>query len=437
MQLVEQHIISRDDPRYTAIDAAAFASKNLYNAGNYEIRQSYILTGKYLNYNEMDRRMQSHEAYKALPAKVSQQVLMQLHHDWDAFFKARAAYKEDPSKFQARPRIPGYKHKSEGRNLLVYTIQALSRGKKGLKRGTIKPSMLAIEVKTKQRDINQVRIVPHKGFYVVEAVYEQEEKQTPVISAYYAGLDIGMNNLVALTSNKPGFRSVLVNGRPVKSINQFYNKRKADLQSQLRRKGTTKRMERLTNTRNRRIDHYLHTVSRRIIDLLVKEGIGVLVIGKNDGWKQEANMGKRTNQNFVQIPHARFIDMLTYKAELVGITVKVTEESYTSKASLLDLDPLPVRKSGEEKHTFSGKRVKRGLYRASDGRTINADINGSGNIIRKVAPNAFSEAEGVEDGKAVLASLVVHPVRLVVVPSRTQKASNGGSKRSRARSKTL
>ena len=382
MQLVEKYVIDRVDPRYAAIDEAAFKSKNLYNAGNYEIRQTYIFTGKYLNYNEMDRRMQSHEAYKALPAKVSQQVLKQLDHDWDAFFKARAAYREDPSKFKARPRIPGYKHKTEGRNVLVYTIQALSRGKCGLKRGIIKPSMLAIEVKTKQKGINQVRIVPRKGFYVVEAVYEQEEKQAPVNPAYYAGIDIGMNNLVALTSNKPGFRSVLVNGRPVKSVNQFYNKRKAELQSQLRRKGRTARMERMTNKRNRRIDQYMHTVSHRIVDLLVKESIGTLCIGKNDAWKQEANMGRRTNQNFVQIPHARFIAMVTYKAELVGIRVEITEESYTSKASLLDLDPLPECHDGE-KHTFSGKRIKRGLYRAQDGRKINADVNGSGNIIRK------------------------------------------------------
>jgi IS605 OrfB family transposase len=437
MQLVEKYVIDRDDPRFAAIDAAAFQSKNLYNAGNYEIRQSYIFTGTYLNYNEMDRRMQSHEAYKALPAKVSQQVLKQLDHDWDAFFKALAAYKEDPSKFKARPKIPGYKQKTEGRNMLVYTIQAISRGKRGLKRGIIKPSMLDIEVRTKLKDIKQVRIVPRKGFYVVEAVYSREEKQVPVNPAYYAGIDIGMNNLVALTSNKPGFRSVVVNGRPVKSINQFYNKRKAELQSQLRRKGTTKRIEHLTNKRNRRIDQYMHTASKRIIDLLVKEGIGTLCIGKNDAWKQEANMGKKNNQNFVSIPHARFIAMLTYKAELVGITVKVTEESYTSKASLLDLDLLPVRTNGDEKHTFSGKRIKRGLYRAKDGRKINADINGSGNIIRKVAPDAFSKVEGVEDGKAgVLHSLVVHPVR-IVVPRRNQKASNGVSKRSIERYKTL
>jgi putative transposase len=149
------------------------------------------------------------------------------------------------------------------------------------------------------------------------------------------------------------------------------------------------------------------------LNLLVKEGIGVLCIGKNDAWKQEANLGKRTNQNFVQIPHARFIAMLTYKAELVGIRVEVTEESYTSQASLLDLDPVPVRNNDGEKHTFSGKRLTRGLYRASDGRYINADINGAGNIIRKVAPDAFGQ-RAVEDSKGVLASLVVHPVRVVV-----------------------
>jgi putative transposase len=412
MQLVEQHVISKQDPRYAAIDAAAFASKNLYNAANYEIRQAFIHEGRYLNYRKMDKRMQQHEAYKALPRKVSQWVLKGLHNNWKSFFEARKAYNEDPSKFLGRPGLPKYKHKTEGRNILIYTIQALSR--RGLKRGLIQPSMLPIEVQTKQEDIDQVRIIPRKGFYVVEVVYGKEVKQANVNPAYYAGIDIGMNNLVALTSNKPAFQAVVVNGRPVKSVNQFYNKRKAELQKQLGHTGTTKRIERMTNKRNRRIDHYMHTASKRIIDVLVQEGIGVLCIGKNDVWKQEANMGKRTNQNFVQIPHARFIAMLTYKAELVGIRVQITEESYTSQASLLDLDPLPVRKSGEEtKPTFSGKRVKRGLYHASDGRSINADINGAGNIIRKVAPDAFGQ-RAVEDGKGVLASLVVHPVRIVV-----------------------
>jgi putative transposase len=404
MQLTEQYVIDHDDSRYRVIDAAAFASKNLYNAALYEMRQAFIHKGIYLSYEEMDKRMQPCEAYKALPAKVSQQILRQLADAWEAFREAKAAYEKDPSKFIGRPKLPKYKHKQEGRNMLVYTIQAIS--KRGLTRGLVQPSMLSIGVPTKQKHINQVRIVPRNGFYVIEVVYEQEPVQSDVNLAYHAGIDIGTNNLLALTSNKPAFQAIVVNGRPVKSVNQYYTKRKAALQKKLGKTGTTRRMERLTNKRTRRIEQYMHTASKRIIDLLVKEGIGTLVIGKNDAWKQEAHLGKRNNQNFVQIPHAPLIAMLSYKAELVGIRVLITEESYTSKASFLDRDPLPAYNNVKEKYTFSGKRVKRGLYCASKKRLINADINGAYNIIRKVAPDAFGP-EGVEES-------VVPPVRITL-----------------------
>src|SRR5216683_1251500 len=185
MQLVEQHVINRNDPRYSVIDEAAFKSKNLYNAALYEIRQSFIHEGRYLNYSEMDKRMQSHEAYKALPAKVSQQILMVLGRNWKSFFEALEAYNEDPSKFLGRPKLPKYKHKTEGRNILVYTIQALS--KTGLKRGLVQPSMLQIEVQTKHKDIDQVRIVPRKGFYLIEVVYEKDVKQSSDNPASSAG----------------------------------------------------------------------------------------------------------------------------------------------------------------------------------------------------------------------------------------------------------
>src|SRR6266566_3623207 len=182
MQLVEQHVIGKNDPRYAVIDEAAFKSKNLYNAALYEIRQAFIHEGKYLNYNEVQRHMQSHEAYKGLPAKVSQQILMVLDRNWKSFFEALKAYNEDPSKFLGRPKLPKYKHKTEGRNVLIYTLQALSggRGNGGLQQGLIQPSSLPINVKTQQKDITQVRIVPKKGFYVVEVVYNKEPKQAPV-----------------------------------------------------------------------------------------------------------------------------------------------------------------------------------------------------------------------------------------------------------------
>jgi putative transposase len=395
MQLVEQHVIKQTDARYQAIDQAAFASKNLYNATNYVIRQAFIHEGVYLCYEEMHARMKSHDAYKALPRKVSQQVLRLLHKNWVSFFKAIEAWKADLSRFLGRPCLPRYKDKQKGRTILVYTIQALS--KPALARGMIVPSGLPITIETRQASVDQVRIVPKSGYYMVEVVYEQTETQANVDPDLYAGIDIGIDNLATLTSNKVGFVPRLVNGRPLKSINQFYNKRKADLQSILKDTRFTARMERITNKRTRRIDHYLHTASRRIIDLLVSEGIGTLVIGKNPTWKQEVNIGKRTNQQFVCIPHARFINMLTYKAKLVGIAVIVTEESYTSKCSFLDNEPIG-------KHEiYAGKRVKRGLFRASTGQHINADVNGSYNIVRKVVPDAFGQRDR---------GCVVHPVRL-------------------------
>ncbi len=172
------------------------------------------------------------------------------------------------------------------------------------------------------------------------------------------------------------------------------------------RERVTRQMERITNKRNRQINHYLHTASRRIVDFLVQEGIGTVIIGKNPLWKQEVNNGRRNNQAFVLIPHTRFIEMISYKAALVGIQVEVQEESYTSQASFLDLDPIPDYKPhDEEKYTFSGRRVERGMYRASGKRCINADINGAYNILRKRRPDAF--AKGV-------AGYVVHPVRLAV-----------------------
>src|SRR5215469_9092148 len=189
-----------------------------------------------------------------------------------------------------------------------------------------------------------------------------------------ASIDIGVNNLAAITANKSGFTPLLVNGRPLKSINQYYNKRRAKMQAKLPKDQYNSRaLDEVTDARQRAIISYLHTASRAIIDLLVKEGIGTLVIGKNMGWKQEANMGRKNNQSFVFIPHARFIDMLTYKAELVGIQVITIEESHTSKCSFLDLEPLGHH------DRYLGKRVKRGLFVASTGQAINADVNASYN----------------------------------------------------------
>jgi putative transposase len=251
------------------------------------------------NYNEVQKRMQSHEAYKALPAKVSQQILMVLDNNWKSFKEGLAAYDEDPSKFQERPRPPKYKHKNEGRNILVYTIQAIS--KTGLKLGCIQPSQLPIEVQTKQKDVNQVRIITRNGYYVVEVVYSKEPVQAQVDPSFCVAIDVGVTNLAAITSNRVGFVPRLVNGRTLKAINQWYNKRMKELKLCLPKEDrdrTTKQMEQITTHRNRQVNHYLHAASKAIIDFLVKEGVGTIIVGKNPLWKQEVGMGRRNNQNF-------------------------------------------------------------------------------------------------------------------------------------------
>jgi len=397
MQLVSKHIIDRNHWLYKRLDNLCFLSKNLFNYANYLIRQKFIISGEYLDYYKIQKLCQGKTDYLALPAKVSQQVLLRLHESWKSFFAATKEYNLHPDKFKARPKIPRYKHKILGRNVLTYTVQAIS--KEWLKKGIINFSKTQIFLTTKVREINQVRIVPKTYHYSIEVVYEVKAVTGSSSGVeWIAGIDIGLNNLATITSNLKGFGPLIINGKPLKSINAYYHKKKAMLQSYLKgERQTSIKINHLTHKRNVKVDNYLHNASKFIINHLAANRIGTLVIGKNDNWKQGINLGKRNNQNFVAIPHARFIEMLTYKAQLAGIVVKVIEESYTSKCSFLDNEPCV-------KHLeYEGKRIKRGLFRAGDGRLINADVNGSANIVKKAFPNAF--AEGIQ-------GVIVRPVRV-------------------------
>jgi len=408
MKLVEQHAIAKGDPRYGCIDEAAFASKNLWNLANYSVRQSFLFEHKYLDNTDVYHLVKSSDAYQALPAKVSNQVLIQLHQAWVSFFEAMQQWREHPEQFTGRPNLPGYKHKTAGRNLLVYELGAV--WKRDLDRGLIAVSGLGVLVQTAQsrETVDQVRIVPRGDQYVIEVVYQYEATPARLDPDLFVAVDLGINVLAALTSNKPGFIPRLVNGCPVKAINQLYNKQRANAQKNLARANrfTSRPLDRITTKRNRRVQHSLHAASRRIIDLVVEEGIGTLIIGKNVFWKQEVEIGRKHNQEFVQIPHARFLDMLTYKAEMVGIRVVLTEESYTSKASFLDRDAIPVYDASREAEPrFSGRRDGR-WYRVKERDPLHADVNGSYNIGRKVFPTAF-------DGLGIAAP-AVRPRRLAV-----------------------
>jgi len=237
----------------------------------------------------------------------------------------------------------------------------------------------------------------------MEVIYERQVTPAAVDPARAASVDIGLNPLAAVTFHQPGLAPFLVNGRPLKALNQWYNKRRARLPAKLSNGiFASRQLDILADKRARHMSDYLHVASRRLVDRLVKHRVGTLVVGKNDGWKQASGLGKRTNQNVVFVPHARFVEMLQYKAELVGIHVVVSEESYTSKRSFLDLEPLGKQEVYAGKR---GKRVKRGLFQATDGRRLNADITGAFNSLRKVVPDAFGNGIG---------GVVVHPARITL-----------------------
>lgn len=407
-QLVEQHIIRKGDHRWQAIDQAAFKSKNIYNTALYRIRQHYFATQAYLRYEEVEKGFKSKDLPddQRLQIGVVQQVLRQVDKDWKSYFAALKAWHKNSQKFTGKPRLPNYKDKEKGRNLLVFADNAVS--KPLLRNGIIQPSGLDLQIPTKVQptQFNQVRITPKSTHYLLEVVYTVETpKETTLNKQHILGIDLGIDNLATLASNQPGFTPLLVNGKPLKAINQGYNKEKARLQANLpENRHFSNRLDILTFKRNCRVKDYLHRVSRRIIDLMVEQNIGTLVIGKNDGWKQSVNLGKRNNQQFVQIPHAFFTEMLQYKGALVGIDVVLTEESYTSKCSFLDHEPL------EKRESYLGRRVRRSEFVTSTGKSIHADVNGAYNIIRKVFPNAF-DASGIE-------ASAVTPVRVKSLTTR-------------------
>lgn len=419
MQLTERHIINNSHSLYKECDELCFKSKNLYNYALYLIKQEINKTIEekekglrenihYLNYYDINKIMiQTQQPdYVALPRKVSNQTLMALDRNWKSFFKSIRDYKKNSSKYYSTPKPPKYLHKICGRFLTTYEKGAIS--KTYLKNNIISLSGTNIKLKTKQTNINQVRIVPLLDQYVIEVIYTKEDVIKLSDNQKYLSIDLGINNLATITTNIKKIKPLIINGKPLKSINQYYNKHNSELKSILEKrnkKKQSKQLNKLTIKRNNKINDYLHKASRHIVSLAKEKEINTIIIGKNENWKQNSNIGKKNNQNFVNIPHSRFISMITYKSEKEGINIILQEESYTSKASFFNLDEIPTyKKSLEEKYSFSGYRVTRGLYKLKDDkRTINADVNGSYNILRKAIPNAF--ADGIE-GFAVIPEII-------------------------------
>ena len=281
-------------------------------------------------------------------------------------------------------------------NSVVYEKGAL--GIRGLPTDHIRLSQtnIILDISTIKGDVVEARITPRKNKFIIRVTYTEEMKQAPLNYDKIAGIDLGLNNLIAVATNQADIPHRLVNGRGLKSINHYGNKQVAKRRSKLA-KGIRSALfiRKVQDKRNQKVDDYLHKASRKVVNWLVENDMGTLIIGKNKHWKTAITMGKRNNQNFVQIPHARLIDLIQYKFEQENGIVVIQEESYTSKASALDLDPLPTYRKKGKKRRFSGRRIKRGLYKTLKGVLINADINGALNIIRKVAKNSLDDL--VED----------------------------------------
>ena len=382
MNLTEIHQIRPNHKLYSICDELCFKSKNLYNAALFEFRQSFfdkeLDTLTWQNINRIFNQSNQFD-YRELPSKVSNTVLKKLGNNISSFWSLIKK-----SDYKQKVRLPKYLHKTDGRFIVEFNKQTFSNKRDDNNNLIICKSSLDLRIPTKVEKPQQVRIIPKVGCYVIEVVYGVEENRLKQ-NQRVAAIDLGLNNLAAVVTND-GDNPILISGRKIKSINQYYNKMTSKKQALLPYNVfTSKSLDRLWLKRNNKISYEIHKITKFLANYFDERDVSKVIIGNNSGWKNGINIGKRNNQNFVNIPYTKFINQLTYKCKSLGITVIVREESYTSKASFLDYDEIPNYKEGA-KHKFSGKRIKRGLYRSTT-RKINADVNGAYNTMVKEDSN--------------------------------------------------
>ena len=368
------------------IDQQCFYSKNLYNEANYAIRQEFINNSNYINYYDMNKEFKTHENYKLTFSQPANCTLRLLDKNWKSFFKAIKDWKKNPGKYLGRPKLPKYKEKN-GRFIL-----SLDSNKVKLKDGYVyfawKPfkKLNNIFWTNAKNRIIQCRFIPRGSHYTMEIVYEIDVPECLPDSDRVAAIDVGVDNFITMVNNM-GENPIAVKGGVIKSINQYYNKQKAKIQSELKKKNNlnwSKRLQKLSNKRFEKIKYQMHCISKYVIGYCVLYDIDTLIVGHNDQWKQE-NKGM---QNFTYIPYDMFFKMLQYKCENNGIRFIMVDESYTSSTSFLDGED-PIKENYDKR-----RRIHRGLFRSNKGEYINADVNGAYQILKKVVPDAF--ANGIE-----------------------------------------
>ncbi len=368
-------------------------SKNLYNVGLYTVRQYFFTQRKHLRYESAYHHCKTNENYKLLATDIGQQTLKVVDRAFQSFFGLIEARRTGT--FTAKVSIPRYLDK-EGYLALIIPIRArqvfkewkfpmpLSRDFKRQIGGSV---TLEIPERLREKRIKEIRIYPKYNacLFDVTYIYESDDIPAQVNLEHMMGIDLGMDDLAACITTKQ--TSFVIDGKRLKSVNQWFNKRKSQLQSEKDKqgiKGLTEQQFRITDRRNRRVRDYLNKAARHIINHCIDQGIGKVVVGYNPGMKQDSNMGTRNNQNFVQVPIFTLRLKLRSLCERYGITFVEQEESYTSKSSFVDGDPIPVYNADNPvEFKGSGKRINRGLYRTKKGWLINADINGAANILKK------------------------------------------------------
>lgn len=396
-QRTERHNISRASPMWKACDNLCFKSKDLYNYANYLMRQSFINKEGIIKYNDLTNKLKTSEPFKELGSNSSQHTLKLLCRDWKSFMALLKLYTKNPNSLLGRPKIPHYKNKN-GRHICILTNwqSQIKEGYLFFAFKPLRPFNNAIKTNIKGHHM-QTRIIPRGGNYVIEIVYEIEVEESSEDSTNIISIDLGVNNFVTIANNI-GAKSIIINGREIKSYNSYWNKECAKYRSLAKKENKldwTKKLQRITNKRNNKMDYFLHKASKNVIDYCIGLNIDTIVIGLNKTWKQECNIGKVNNQNFVQIPYDTLINKIKYKAEDIGIKIIMTEEGYTSGTSFIDGE-LPIKENYNK-----SRRVHRGLFKSNEGILINADLNGAYQIMRKV----FSEVNS--DG---ILGVDFHPV---------------------------
>ena len=388
---VKQQVKHLSKEEYSILRELCHTAKNLANEAIYNVRQYYFTEGEYLKYEKNYALLKDSPNYKMLNSNMAQQILKEVDGSFKSFFGLLKLAKKGKYSFRDC-KLPHYLPK-DGFVTLVIGFVRLNENRlilpySQMYKKTHKPVEIKIPPILADKHIKEIRIIPKSGarFFEIQYTYETECIQRNLNQNNALALDLGVNNLVTAVSSEG--RSFIIDGRKLKSVNQWFNKENARLQGIKDRQGdkrrTTNRQKILADKRNRQVNDYMSKTAKKIINYCIAHNIGTLVVGYNETFQRNTDIGRQNNQNFVNIPYSKLRSKLEYLCELNGIAFVKQEESYTSKASFWDKDVIPVYNADNpQKYHFSGKRIQRGLYKTSDGVLLNADVNGALNILRK------------------------------------------------------